>query len=352
MKTENEIIDILYKQYQSQGYITEQAIFDLCDDNSLSFIQTDRVCGKLQDLGVLIEDSDKKNSKGNTNIQDYSQIDYDKVYSFFLESYPQMEPIIEHIKNTIPPQKGEVDSLFQQMKSGNQYARKRLIEMHLRAALRATMNYYDSTTVPLEDIFSVACDGLISAVDSYDPYSNSYFASYASLWMKQRIDRYIVDNRSLIRVPVHAYPKLEQIIRINDDNSIDNITDAIHKIVKELGVSEKEATEWLRIVLVNDLVYIEELPDGYDYIMDKTIDLCDDLEKKEDLQRVLELLHVLSQKEERVIMLRYGFCNEKCYTLEEIGNEFGVTRERIRQIEAKGLRKLKHFLMNGRYIKG
>ena len=64
------------------------------------------------------------------------------------------------------------------------------------------------------------------------------------------------------------------------------------------------------------------------------------------------MLHVLSQKEERVIMLRYGFCNEKCYTLEEIGNEFGVTRERIRQIEAKGLRKLKHFLMNGRYIKG
>ena len=347
MKTENEIVDILYVQYQSQGYITEQAIFDLCDDNSLSFIQTDRVCGKLQDLGVLIKDSDKNNSKEKTDIPDYSQIDYDKVYSFFLESYPQMELIIEHIKNTIPPQKGEVDSLFQQMKSGNQYARKRLIEMHLRAALRATMNYYDSTTVPLEDIFSVACDGLISAVDSYDPYSNSYFASYASLWMKQRIDRYIVDNRSLIRVPVHAYPKLEQIIRINDRN-LDNITYAIREIVKELDISEKEANEWLRIVLVNDLVYIEELPDGYDYIMDKTIDLCDDLEKKENFQQILGLLRLLSTKEERVIILRYGLCDGKCYTLEEIGNEFGVTRERIRQIEAKGLRKLKHFLMNGR----
>ena len=123
MKTENEIVDILYKQYQSQGYITEQDIFDLCDDNSLSFIQTDRVCGKLQDLGVLIKDSDKNNSKEKTDIQDYSQIDYGKVYSFFLDYYPQMKPVIEHIKNTIPPQKGEVDMLFQQMNRGRKPAR-------------------------------------------------------------------------------------------------------------------------------------------------------------------------------------------------------------------------------------
>ena len=349
MKTENEIVDILYKQYQSQGYITEQAIFDLCDDNSLSFIQTDRVCGKLQDLGVLIEDSDKNNSKGNTDIQDYSQIDYDKVYSFFLESYPQMEPIIEHIKNTIPPQKGEVDSLFQQMRSGNQYARKRLIEMHLRAALRATMNYYDSTTVPLEDIFSVACDGLISAVDSYDPYSNSYFASYASLWMKQRIDRYIIDNRSLIRIPVHAYSNVEWIQNIIEDYTNTGIK-KLRMIERKLDINEQEAMEWLKIAWISEILYLEDIQDDYESYLSDNLDIFEIVEQNDKNNDVMKALDILTSREKNVLVQRYGFIDNNCKTLEEIGEELSVTRERIRQIEAKALRKMRwHLTMNLNY---
>ena len=349
MKTENEIIDILYKQYQSQGYITEQAIFDLCDDNSLSFIQTDRVCGKLQDLGVLIKDSDKNNSKEKTDIQDYSQIDYDKVYSFFLESYPKMELIIEHIKNTIPPQKGEVDSLFQQMKSGNQYARKRLIEMHLRAALRATMNYYDSTTVPLEDIFSVACDGLISAVDSYDPYSNSYFASYASLWMKQRIDRYIIDNRSLIRIPVHAYSNLEEILRIIEDCTIKGMK-KVRIIERKLDINEQEAMEWLKIAWISEILYLEDIQDDYESYLSDNLDIFEIVEQNDKNNDVMKALDILTSREKNVLVQRYGFIDNNCKTLEEIGEELSVTRERIRQIEAKALRKMRwHLTMNLNY---
>lgn len=343
MKTENEIVDILYKQYQSQGYITEQDIFDLCDDNSLSFIQTDRVCGKLQDLGVLIKDSDKNKSKEKTDIQDYSQIDYDKVYSFFLESYPQMELVIEHIKNTIPPQKGEVDLLFQQMKSGNLYARKRLIEMHLRAALRATMNYYDSTTVPLEDIFSVACDGLISAVDSYDPYSNSYFASYASLWMKQRIDRYIIDNRSLIRIPVHAYSNVEGILKIIEDCTNKEMK-KVRIIEREFGINEKDATEWLRIAWTSEVLYFEDIQDDYESYLQDNLDIFEIVEQDDKNNDVMNILDKLTLREKNVLVQRYGLIDNNCKTLEEIGEKLSVTRERIRQIEAKALRKMRLYL--------
>jgi len=343
MKTENEIVDILYKKYQNQGFITEQAIFDLCDDNSLSFIQTDRVCGKLQDLGVLIKDSDKNNSKEKTDIQDYSQIDYGKVYSFFLDYYPQMKPVIEHIKNTIPPQKGEVDMLFQQMKSGNQYARKRLIEMHLRAALRATMNYDDSTTVPLEEIFSVACDGLISAVDSYDPYSNSYFASYASLWMKQRIDRYIIDNRSLIRIPVHAYSNLEEILKIIENCTIKEMK-KVQIIESELGISEKEAREWLRIACSSEVLYFEDFQDDYESYLPDNLDIFEIVEQDAKSNDVMNILDKLTLREKNVLVQRYGLIDNNCKTLEEIGEKLSVTRERIRQIEAKALRKMRLYL--------
>ncbi len=342
MKTENEIVDILYKKYQCQGYITEQAIFDLCDDNSLSFIQTDRVCGKLQDLGVLIKDNDN-NSKEKTDIQDYSQIDYDKVYSFFLDSYPQMKPIIEHIKNTIPPQKGEVDLLFQQMNSGNQYARKRLIEMHLRAALRATMNYDDSTTVPLEDIFSVACDGLISAVDSFDPYSNAYFASYASLWIKQRIDRYIIDNRSLIRIPIHAYSNVEWIQNIIEDYT-NTGNKKLRMIERKLDINEQEAMEWLKIAWISEILYLEDIQDDYESYLSDNLDIFEIVEQNDKNNDVMKALDILTSREKNVLVQRYGFIDNNCKTLEEIGEELSVTRERIRQIEAKALRKMRLYL--------
>ena len=218
MKTENEIIDILYKKYQSQGYISEQDIFDLCDENSLSFIQTDRVCNRLFDLGVLISDGiHPDNDNSNEDVIDYSQFDYSEVYSFFLQNYPQMKPIVEYIKGTNPPQKGEANNLVIQMKSGNVHARKILIEKYLRIALRITMNYKNKTNISLDDIFSVACEGLITAIDSYDPYNNTAFASYISLWIRQKVDRYICDHEYYFRIPAHIFPLFTAVLCISQN---------------------------------------------------------------------------------------------------------------------------------------
>lgn len=344
MKTENEIVDILYKKYQNQGFITEQAIFDLCDDNSLSFLATDRVCNKLIDLGVLITDDSQNIEIDKTEeavYKDYSQIDYNEVYDFYFQNYPQMQPIINYIKSLPPPQKGENNNLVIQMRSGNKYARKQVIEKNLRTALRIAMNYNDKTTIPVDELFSVACEGLMAAVDSFDPYSNSYFTSYSSYWIMQKIDRYIMDNQYLVRIPVYSYERLNKIKEIiNSSNGLFNYN-LVKLIMCKLGIGYYEALEWIRIILVIDPIDVDDVNDEC-FLEDDSLNtyienyftnkwLCTQLEK-------------LSSKEKDVLVLRYGLNGNNRHTLEEVGNLYHVTRERIRQIEAKSLRKVKHYI--------
>lgn len=347
MKTENEIIDILYKQYQNQGYVTEQAIFDLCDDNSLSFLATDKVCNRLIDLGVLISDSRpnvENNNDAEENYKDYSQIDYNIVFDFYLDNFPQMRPIICYIKSLPSPQRGENRKLVVQMKSGNSYARKQIIEKNLRTALRIAMNYNDTTSIPVDELFSVACEGLISAVDSFDPYSNSYFTSYASFWIMQKIDRYIMDNQYIVRIPVHSYEILNKVKEIVERNDYIISRKLIDNISLELNLSYPSAEEWINIVLMLEPIDIDLIIDDEHYSYDDTYlffeNVADDF-RKEQLNKIINKLSI---KEAQVITKRYGLDGKGCYTLEEVGNMRNVTRERIRQIEAKAMRKIKHLI--------
>lgn len=351
MKTENEIIDILYKQYQSQGYIAEQAIFDLCDNNSLSFLATDRVCDRLINLGVLISDINQSIIKPNDvniedNYKDYSQIDYNTVFDFYIQNYPQMYPIISYIKGLPPPQKGENNNLVIQMRSGNKYARQQAIEKNLRTVLRIAMKYNNKTCIPIDELFSVACEGLIAAVDSFDPYSNSYFTSYSSLWIMQKIDRYIMDNQYLVRIPVHSYEMLNKVkeIVVRNDSIINSRL--INTISSELDISYPVAEEWIRIVLMLEPIDIDEIIDDEHYTYNDTdlyIESISDRYRKEQLNIIV---NKLTQRETQVITMRYGLDGKGGYTLEEVGNQFKVTRERIRQIEATSIRKIKHHIKN------
>lgn len=347
MKTENEIVDILYKKYQNQGFITEQAIFDLCDDNSLSFLATDRVCNKLIDLGVLITDDSQNIEIDKTEeavYKDYSQIDYNEVYDSYFQNYPQMQPIINYIKSLPPPQKGENNNLVIQMRSGNKYARKQVIEKNLRTALRIAMNYNDKTTIPADELFSVACEGLMAAVDSFDPYSNSYFTSYSSYWIMQKIDRYIMDNQYLVRIPVHSYEMLNRVKAIVNNTNTDNENELICDIAYKLQTTESDAAKWLRIINSLEVIDIDELAEDEKYTYDLTDEYIEHLTSDNEKKQLFKIIDKLSQREKHVVIMRYGLNYNTPLTLEEIGEEFHVTRERIRQIEATALRKIKHFI--------
>ena len=341
MKTENVIIEKLNELYHKRGYVSEEEILELCDEHSLSFLLTDHVISRLTDMGVLIADA-PNNTKEN-DYYDYSQIDYEQVYLFFENLYPDMRPTLDYIRAIPPIQKGETKSLISQIRSGNEYARKVLTEKCFRTALRITMNYQEKTSVPLEDLFMISYDGIVEAIDSYDPYSGSHFTSYVSLWIKQKIDRYICDNESLIRLPVHMFEQISNVKSIID-NEYGSGKSLISAIAGNMKITEDRARELLGILNMQEILSLDELSETEEvcsYDIDEYEKVLNDI-LKEQLLRMLD--SCLSEKQKRVIYYRYGIKTGRACTLEEIGTMMNVTRERVRQIEDKALRKLRKII--------
>ena len=206
MKPEEIVIDLLCKIFQKQGYVTEEDIYELCEKYDLSFVKTDYVGNQILARGVMISEGAIKKTPEESNEEasvDYAQVNY--------EECPGLAPVVMFAKSVTPPQKGELRQLFEQMNSGNPYAREMLINKYIRVALRFTLYYCGKTKIPLDDIFSVSMIGIMKAVDSYDQYSNSNFSSYVTWWMKQNVDRYIADHENTIRLPVHFLEKIKTV---------------------------------------------------------------------------------------------------------------------------------------------
>lgn len=303
MEIEQVVIDTLYLRYKDKGFVTEDEILDICTEYNLPFHQIDYVCDQVISRGVLISDNSLKQTELDDEITDYAQIDYESVYRKALYICPNMKTIIDKIRMITPPQKGEIKGLIVQSRSGNKFAREKLIKMYLRMVLRIALQYIDRTTLPVEDLFSVGCLGLIKAVDSYDEQNNSYFTSYSSLWIRQHIDRYIMDKEALIRLPVYQQSKSDAIEVSSLDQMFDNDDDL-------------------------------DFYDNYDIY-----EISEHHLLKELMQKALS---TLPEKEAQIIKLRFGLFDNNEYTLEDVGLMFNVTRERIRQLETKALRKMKH----------
>lgn len=339
MKSKQIVIDELYNKYLKNGYITEEDIITVCTDYNLSFHMIDYVCDYLLSKGVLITTDA---AKSEDELIDYSQVDYEEIYCHCLSICPSMAFVIDELRNTPPPQKGEIYQLLLQIKSGNSYAKNRAAKIYLRAALKAALQYENRTTIPMEDLFSVAVMGLIKSFEKYDEYRNGYFTSYCSLWMKQYIDRYIMDNESIIRIPVHIREKFDLIEKYNDEFHYLPLYERIKKISIITEISE-ENIQLIFMYLYGVIDSLEELleNDNLSYLYDEQ-NVCEEVEQRELKENITAVLHTLYEKEEIVIKMRFGLENNHEFTLEEVGDKLGVTRERIRQIEARAIRKLKH----------
>ena len=305
MENEQVVIDTLYSRYAKKGFVTENEILDLCTEYNLPFHRVDYVCDKIISKGVLISDNSPIQTKLDNEAVDYAQGDYESVYRKVLYICPEMKTIINQIRMITPPQKGEIKRLIVQSKSGNNYAREKLIKMHLRMVLKIALQYIDRTTLSVEDLFSVGCLGLIKAVDSYDEHDHSYFGSYSSLWISQHIDRFIMTKGSMISLPVYLNGKYDGIEIYSLDEMLEN---------------------------------------GEDFDLKSDYDIYEISGKHFLNEMVKNALKTLSEKEEKVLVLRFGLNGGKEFTLEEIGEIFGLTRERIRQLENKALKKMKRSL--------
>lgn len=354
---------------EKQGYVTFDNIMDCADEHSLPIQDFDWLSNSITTRGVLIysEAPASVSASVDDEYDDFAQSDYESVYDRILELSPSLEPFVNFVKNVMPPQRGEIKQLKYQIVDGNTYARDRMIEMHLRLALRVALQRAGAYDMDIEDAVGYACTGLVTAVDRYDPDTSGAFASYASLWILQNISREQSTQRPLVYYPFHKeedyytmYPHLKAHGCIGCDE-LRSCGDALRMICDEIGCSEDEAQRILLQMTPDER--IEELlglfTDESQEYYPKDISVgailsnfsTETVVSEEDaylsvqykmlIEEIKDVLSTLTPREEKVLLLRYGFdgCER---TLEEIGAEFNITKERVRQIEAKALRKLRH----------
>lgn len=349
MSKEQTVVDLLINSYNQKGYVTEDEIFDACDEFDLELHLIDYVGNQLNIRGVLVADAPAASQTGTQQeVADYSQTDYEVIYKFFCKEYPSMRTLIKFIRSVAPPQNREFANLLTQYRSGNKYARQIILEKNYRVALKAVYSYRGKTTIPLEDLFSVAIMGLMRAVESFDPYEHSSLSAYINMWMMQILNRYVSEHEYIVEISNQLWEKVEKVRKIKE--TYYDPEDIASQVKQALEVTSAEAQ---RLIYLQQALYSESYEQiikahKEDLILDNRMSVFtieryyrslfyNDLKEKVD-----EVLSSLSKKEEMVIKNRFGMMTGEELTLEEVGTIFHVTRERIRQIESKALRKIKH----------
>ena len=230
---------------------------------------------------------------------------------------------------------------------GDIEAAKKLVLSHLRFVIHVARGY-SGYGLPQADLIQEGNIGLMKAVDKFDPTKGYKFSTYATWWIRQAITRAIADQARTIRVPVHMVETINKLARVQRQLTQElNREPTDEEIAKKLGISIDKVREVYKIS--QDPVSLEtpigEEDDSHlgDFIKDERTMGPEEYATVEMLKEELSgVLSTLTDREEKVLRLRFGLNDGQCRTLEEVGQIFGVTRERIRQIEAKALRKLRH----------
>lgn len=349
------IIEKLYNDYKLHGYITEQSVFKMVEENDVPLFDIEYICDQLLSKGVIIRDDDPDEEDDD---YDRSSTDYSKIYSDILDLDSNLLPLIEYIKDIQPPQHREWQNLLPQAKNGNLYARTRITEMYMRVALKMALSFVQKYGFPIADVIQDALMGLITAIDKFEFGKQDHFNTYFPFWIRQSMYRESANYQPII-VPVHQNDLMLELIELYSVHHCENCThDPCPTFVYEASLTINCDTEKVSALLkllqpLDSLDYLVETEDdALDTLIDDAFEgsVNDELFAKDTRSALETVLSTLTPREEMVIRLRFGFKDGRPRTLEEVAKQFCITRERIRQIEAKALRKLRH-PSRARYIK-
>ena len=341
-------IKILIDRGKAKGVLTYKEIMDMLEDVELEPEQIEKIYENFEQLGIdVIDDSIKAHQpEGEISSEPVPDITDLSVPDGIAIDDPVRMYLKEIGKVALLTAEEEI-KLAKRMEEGDEVAKRRLTEANLRLVVSIAKRYVGRGMLFL-DLIQEGNLGLIKAVEKFDYHKGYKFSTYATWWIRQAITRSIADQARTIRIPVHMVETINKLIRVSRQLLQEYGREAsAEEIAKEMGISEEKVHDILKIAQepVSLETPIGEEEDSHlgDFIPDEDVLAPADAAAFTLLrEQLLNVLITLTPREEKVLRLRFGLDDGRARTLEEVGKEFNVTRERIRQIEAKALRKLKH----------
>ncbi|OGY19017.1 MAG: RNA polymerase sigma factor RpoD [Candidatus Chisholmbacteria bacterium RIFCSPHIGHO2_01_FULL_48_12] len=352
MKADEQLrrrIQALVRKGRDQGFITQNEVLVVFPRAEIHLEELDGLYDKLLRSGIDIfesvtEEQIREDEEATTALEKELEV------LATLEDRGLQDPVRMYLKEigriALLTREQEID-LAQRTEAGDLKAKAHLTQSNLRLVVSIAKRYI-GRGMSFLDLIQEGNKGLIRAVEKYDWKRGYKFSTYATWWIRQAITRAIADQARTIRIPVHMVETINKLIRTSRRlmQELGREPEA-KEIANEMGIEPAKVREILKISQKTTSLEtpIGDDEDSYlgDFIADDTqISPYDATSKRLLRENIEEVLRALSDREAKVLKMRFGLSGGRAMTLEEVGKEFGVTRERIRQIESKALRKLKH----------